>query len=236
MIGLFLILPLQTETFSLKKTPIVGEVRYFAEKLLFKAEGQDVVSTSTLRTTVKEVATDGGYTVEESSKVTGVTIGGSPGTLPTAPSSTVLSFSPTGAIEIISSGIDDPSQLRIEQFFQFFPPAKPIAVGATWERVIPFDKKKVLAAVKFTYTLANQEMVDDQKTLKITIAATEMDGEQKASIDGTLWVDKLTFVPLKEQLNFHQLKAPGLSTPIEGSFTIQKLKDDDASAVKAFAS
>lgn len=76
---------------------------------------------------------------------------------------------------------------RVDRLRQFYPPSKPVEIGATWWRTSPADQKPPSSSY---FVFEGEEKVGNRDTWRIRLDANEVGDPHPTHVKGMLWIDK----------------------------------------------
>jgi hypothetical protein len=103
----------------------------------------------------------------------------------------------------------DADAVRLARLSNVVFPADAKDVGATWEYDDRGDATKNLPALKINFKYEGTEKVGETDANVVSLEGTEQDGEFPASVKGKIWLDPVTGMQLKAELEMKQAPVAG---------------------------
>ncbi len=196
------------------------QVTKYRMKGTLDAAGQTIEVTILTKDTVKEIAADGTVTVENETVEGKAIFGGQEMELP--PQSRVTRFKPTGEIAEIKGEDIDATYYRVANLQIFLPPAEAVTVGSKWVRKGSANKDTGAVAFTASYEIVGEEKIGEYDTFKIKYKNTETEGNEPATMEGTVWISKTDCSLVKGSAKWMNVVQPGVPVPINGEFTLTR--------------
>lgn len=209
------------ETYTLRRTPKLGEVNKMTMRAELTVTGGSAIFTSTYTETVKKIDADGTYTVEEALIDGTVKFKDTEmKAVATAPSVSKYRLSGEIVSYINEQGKSDmrPANLSVLKF-----PDKSLKVGESWVWESKGDSKLGTIGVRGIYTVVGEEIVGKTKCLKIKTSVTETEGQDPAAAEGTTWLDLAEYRPVKVVTKWTNMPMNG-GAPVSGTVTLQRVE------------
>lgn len=193
---------------TLKRVPEVGQKQAYqvemnadfaGEPLIFRAKGVDEV---------REVNADGTFSVQSTQEEGKIEYNGQELEGPEVGPSFTL-FAPNGEVKDLTGEMADADAVRLARLSNVVFPADAKDVGATWEYDHRGDATKNLPALKITFKYEGTEKVGEVDANVVSLEGTEQDGEFPASVKGKIWLDPVTGMQLKAELEMKQAPVAG---------------------------
>ncbi|GBC94117.1 hypothetical protein HRbin15_02625 [bacterium HR15] len=197
--------------YLLRFQPKVGDtMRYFFE-MNASAQGQSVQMTAFLTQKVLKVQPNGLLTIETRIDSGTMKMNGASMAMPSMPPF-VRTYRPNG--QSVQAGR---TANPIGEITEVGYPNKPIKIGDTWS-----DRQATRngSALEAQFQLVGKERVRNRETLKIAVTIRDVSDPNNpvTMMSGHQWVDLNNGVPVKVDMQFHQVRTPMVGTmPMQGS-------------------
>jgi len=208
--------------FSIKRIPSVGSNAKYKMTAEFMASGAKGTLTATLLEKITNVDKDGNFTVEQSQVEASGVFDGEQVEVPTRPPVT-MTYKANGLVSTIQGALTDASSYRMENLGAVIDPGKKVDIDEVWTSEIKADKTLGTRSVRVEYKLLAEEKVGDIDTLKIKGTLKETDGENAASNDITVWINKADGSLVQLQAKWSNAPFPGTSSPVSATIKITKI-------------
>lgn len=207
----------------LKYTPKKGDVLKLRIKGSLQIMGTDVVANLVTQSTVKEVAEDGSYTLEDKQLGGTASLGGQEMEIPETPGNTVV-HNADGTVKEIRGDDIGPEAYRVAALNAWTFPKTAVKVGSKWSEEVKADTDKGTVALKKDFEVVAEETVDGVDTLVIKSKISEASGAEPAAIEGKVWLAKSDSQMVKAEQKWSNVPMAGAPGPITGSFVITREK------------
>ena len=215
------------DTFSLKRSPTIGEVLNFKMEAKLSLQDKPLVISSSSSEKVLKIADDKSYTVESGQSDLKVTYDGKE--LPSGDADSEkprqVSYSELGMpLEIVGSAEDSSTKgYRLENMMSFIAPAKPVKVGDKWTAVYKSNAKTGTLAASGSYEFLALEAVAGTDCLKVKVDYKEVSGDKPATGSATFWLSKKDFTLVKLDAKLTNTPLPMMEEPTNLSITLERV-------------
>lgn len=183
-------LALAAQAMDLKWSPKVGDKASYKVTGKFEMGGAGDIEIGGTRTEEIKSVDANSVVTSETDKLTVNAMGND---IPVPETTATVTLKPDGTATDVKSGENQASAgsaLRIVHLGSLIYPSKPVAVNDTWDATGVKDEKLDVPGYKITFKLVGDEKVGTTDTWKITGTGGETEGESKATVEATYWVDK----------------------------------------------
>jgi hypothetical protein len=207
----------------LKYTPKKGDVLKLRIKGSLQIMGTDVVANLVTQSTVKEVAEDGSYTLEDKQLGGTASLGGQEMEIPETPGNIVV-FNADGSVKEIRGDDVGPEAYRVAALNATNFPKTAVKVGSKWTEEVKANSEKGTVAMKREYEVVAEETIDGVATFVVKSKVSETQGAEPAAIEGKVWLAKSDSQLVKAEQKWINVPMAGAPGPITGSFVITREK------------
>ena len=184
--------------------------------------GQAIEVSLLLKEKVKEIDDKGNATLEQETIEGKVTVGGQEMEIPATPA-TVLTVKPNGDImEIKGSDQVNGDVYRYQNLMSFYPSSDSVTLGSKWVRKGAANKDTGAVAFSASYEILGEEKIGELDTFKIKYRIVETEGNDPATNEGTVWVNKTDCGLIKATSKWSNVTMAGSPMPINGEFAISR--------------
>jgi len=216
------------EGYDLKRVVKVGEESTYKFEAKFQVGGQDIKVTGKNFEKVVKV-TDSSFFIEGTQKEVKVDVGGSPMDQPDGkPNGTEYGFDNLVKKIDDEESVTDTESYRMSNIQSIAAPDKAVKVGDKWTHTFAPTKVKIIGEEKTTpkatadYELLAEEVALGVPCIKVKETFKELEGENPASAEGTIWLNAKTFEQIKVDVKIKNAPIPSLP-PVEVSFLLEKV-------------
>ena len=175
--------------------------------------------TADILIVVTKVDNDRVFTMTSSQTNTEVASGGSTLSLPDSFYTTVNK--PNGELLELHVDKTDAAAWRMMVLRRFIYPPSNVSVGDEWSCPFSADAKRGTVAAISTFKLEGLEKIGRRNTGKVKVTSQEIEGTDRASSDGYVWIDTSDGSVVKSEIYWRN--APTPQGPISGKITIERI-------------
>ena len=195
------------DTYPLRHKPVKGEERTLVLKVEGKFSEVSIVSEAEIASKITDVADDGAYTEEQTTKATKITVNGEDGPLGDAETKTIKYDAKGREIDAKESPEgSDPFSLAFD-----YEANAPVAIGGKYRP----EKSKDSEPDRLEWTLVGKETVDGAETLHLSAKG---DGPKGAKIESDIYLDPNTSLLVKGVAKVTGVEQEGV--PGTGEFNV----------------
>ena len=209
-----------------------GQTNKLRLKASFELSGIQAAYSALVTQKVTKVDTDGAFTVEENQTEVKASLNGQDLPADKASKPFVTVYNANGTVkEIANFGDIQPgaqggpdvtstqNAYRFENLDMLVDPGHTVNVGDTWTYQVKPDPKLGTVPARAVYKVIAEEKVNGIDTIKIHSTVKETAGDEPASVDATVWIDKTDGTIVKEESKLSNAPFPGAPAPINGTIS-----------------
>ncbi|HSI71757.1 MAG TPA: hypothetical protein VK934_01155 [Fimbriimonas sp.] len=221
-------LALASQGLTIKRTPKEGQVTRY--KMTGSIALPDPIGTVNVRGIVEEkitkVEADGTYTTVQTQVEAFASRGTDAEQAVDNQSATTTKYNAKGEVVSIEVDTDPVAAWRMAGLNLFIEPGKPVNIGDKWSHEIKADEKTGAVAAKADYTVLGEEKVGSVDTIKIKCTVSETAGDQPASSDVTVWIDKKdsTMVQAETKVKQAPFATPAGTFALDGTLKMTRIE------------
>jgi hypothetical protein len=202
-----------------KFAPKEGTVLKYKLSATFDAGGTSANVTGDITDKVSKVDAAGDVTIERTRGALTVDVGGQ--TIPVdAGAPTVHVYHPDGTlVEIRGEGLNA-GIYRLETLNMLRFPKEALAVGSTWKVDIASDSKTGVVKASANFKVLGFEKQAGIDSVKISSTIKELEGDQPASSDGTVWVNAADGTIVKYDGTWTNAPVAPAPMPVSGKYSL----------------
>jgi hypothetical protein len=221
-------LALAAQGFTLKRLPKEGQVvRYRMQGTIDIPEPVGSVKVrGIMEEKVTKVEADGSYTVVQSQIEGFASQGEKPEQQIPDQSPSTTKYNSKGEVLAIEVDADPVAAWRMAGLNIFIEPGKEVNVGDKWSYEIKADEKTGAVGAKAEFTVMGEEKVGSFDTVKVKYMVAEVGGEQPASSEGIVWLDKKdgNMIQADTKLKRAPFPTPMGTFPLDGSIKLTRIE------------
>jgi hypothetical protein len=205
---------------GLRLTPKEGDVRKYKLTAALKFQETDLTVTGGVHIKVLHVDDAGLITVQVTASSTVAKSGDQPITVQDSPALTEV-FKPDGTLSELRGENASQTAYRMETLTSVKLPAFPLEKDKAWTWEIFPNSKVGIQKSTIDYKVLGDETVDGVDTWKVSRAIKELEGDNPATADGTVWINKHDGTLVKQVDVWKNAPIPNAPSEVDGTITLE---------------